>query len=156
MEEENRSKKLDFNWEKSGKIPQNSETEPKNDCYFSLSLEKSLYWINAINTYQTPDEGMKLILELVTISPHFHQELINFLRFIGEQSSENPGKLCFLNILKDGFQPCTCFTNDKPEEIKDDLGFLLFVENEFRCYWMFTPEDFKEFLENLELCFSQN
>lgn len=156
MEEENRRKKLDSNWGLSGEISQNSETEPNNDCYFSLSLEKNLYWVNAINTYQTPDEGMKLILELVTICPTFHQQLIKFLRFIGEHSSSNPDQLCFLNILKDGFQACTCFSNDKPEEIKDDLGFLLFVENNFRCYWMFTPEDFKKFLENLELCLSLN
>ncbi len=153
MEEENKKrKKLDSNWEKSGEISQNSETRATNDCYFSLSLEKSLYWVNAINTYENSDETMEFILELATISPFFHQELIKFLRFIWEHSPENPNKLCFLNILKDAFQACTCFTNDKPEEIKEDLGFLLFVENKFRFYWMFPSEDFKEFLENLELC----
>ena len=82
MGEGKRRKKLDPNWGKSGEIRQNSETEATNDCYFNLSLEKSFYWVNAINTYQTSDEGMKLILELVTISPTFHQELIKFLRFI--------------------------------------------------------------------------
>ena len=155
MGEAKRRKKFDPNWGKLGKSRQNSEAGTTDDCHFNLSLEKSLYWINAINTYETSDETMKFILELATISPFFHQELIKFLRFILDHSSENPNKLCFLNILKDAFQACTCFTNDKPEEIKDDLGFLLFVENEFRCYWMFPPEDFKEFVENLELCLPQ-
>ncbi len=152
MGEAKRRKKLDPNWEKSGEIPQNSEAGTTDNCHFSLSLEKSVYWINAINTYETSDETIMFIIELATISPHFHQELIKFLRFIWEHSSENPDKLCFLNILKDAFQACTCFTNDKPEEMKEDLGFLLFVENKFMSYWMFSPEDFKSILDNLELC----
>ena len=74
-----------------------------NDCDFNLSLEKRLYWVNAINKYQASGDVHNLFLELVTISPNFHLELIKFLRFILAHSWENPGQLCFINILKTGF-----------------------------------------------------
>ncbi|MDJ0649712.1 MAG: hypothetical protein QNJ60_13540 [Xenococcaceae cyanobacterium MO_188.B19] len=71
MGEARRRKKLDSNWGKLGKSRQNPEAGTTDDCHFNLSLEKSLYWINAINTYETSDETMKFILELATISPFF-------------------------------------------------------------------------------------
>ena len=66
----------------------------KNECNFNLSLEKQLYWVNAINEHRDKDQAQDLLIELMAISSRFHLEVIKFLRYLINHSSENPGRIC--------------------------------------------------------------
>ncbi len=39
-----------------------------NECDFNLSLEKQLYWVNAINEHRDKDQAQDLLIELMAIS----------------------------------------------------------------------------------------
>ena len=125
-----------------------------NECSWNLSLEKQLYWVNGINEHRDKEEGKDLLIELMAISSTFHGEVIEFLRDIINHSSENPGRICHINLKKTGFQTCTCFKNEAlAEESQKELGFLVFVEEELTWYWSFSQEEMREFIKALVRCF---
>ena len=125
-----------------------------NECDFNLSLEKQLYWVNGINEHRDKDQAQDLLSELMAISKWFHLEVIKFLRYIINNSSENPGRICHLNLKKTGFQACTCFQNELvAEESQKELGFLVFVEDELTWYWSFSREQMRGLINGLEAAF---
>ena len=124
------------------------------ECEFNLSLEKQLYWVNAINEHKDKDHGQDLLIELMAISSRFHLEVIKFLRYVINHSTENPGRICHLNLKKTGFQACTCFQHElMREESKKLLGFLVLVEDELTWYCSFSREEMRGLIEDLEAAF---
>jgi len=124
---------------------------PNKEWEWKLNLEQHLYWVNAINSHKDKEQAKDLLGELIAISPKFHGEMVKFLRLIIKHSAENQGKRCHLNLDKTGFQACTCFRYEAVEsESQEEMGFLVFVEEELTWYWSFSSEQMRGFLAVLE------
>ncbi|MDJ0577249.1 MAG: hypothetical protein QNJ65_19085 [Xenococcaceae cyanobacterium MO_234.B1] len=91
---------------------------------------ENIYWSKAILKNSENSELGDLLLDLIEASASFYYGLIEFLRFILDNTSKNKDKICQLNITRSGFHFCTCFAANRPKEAIKPFAFLICFEND--------------------------
>ena len=120
-----------------------------NYCDFNLSLEKQVYWVNALNEHKHDQHCGLLVNNLLAISPHFLEEFYKFgqVLLVNWDDGLYRDKCCFLQLRKDGFQLCRCYT--LPIEGfngSGDIKLRVIYCNRHSWDWSYNRNDWEKFM----------
>ncbi len=114
----------------------------KNKCFTPIAFDAKVNpsWANAITEQlDIYEKKAEFSLEpLIETSADFYFQLTEFLEHILKNSSQHKNKMCQLNISEIGFHFCSCFAQNRPEEVTKEFVFVLTYRNQDVGYFEYS------------------
>ena len=128
--------------------------EDQNDvCDFRLSLEDHLRWVTILQEHKDTDHCGPLLSSLIILFDQFADEFRQFAYFllVNSEAGLHKDKCCFMNLRKDGFQLCRCYTESIENFAGEgDIKIKVLYCDRYAWDWSYSRDEWRIFLKTLD------